>query len=123
MARYKMVVLSRSVEGREAEFNDWYQHVHLGEMVTFQGFKSAQRFRRVRNLGARETDPHLAIYEIETDDINAVMAELETRADAGELTMSEAFAREFVYAAVYEECGAVVGARSQPESPVKTTEI
>lgn len=108
MPRYKMVVLSRSVEGREDEFNAWYQHVHLGEMVTFSGFKSAQRFRRVHNLGARETDPYLAIYEIETDDIDAVMSELETRAGAGELTMSEAFAREFVYAAVYEECDTAV---------------
>lgn len=108
MPLYKMVVLSRSVEGREDEFNDWYQHVHLGEMVTFSGFKSAQRFRRVRNLGTRETDPYLAIYEIETDDLDAVMSELETRANADELTMSEAFAREFVYAAVYEECGAAV---------------
>lgn len=108
MPRYKMVVLSRFVEGCEDEFNDWYQHIHLGEMVTFSGFKSAQRFRRVRNLGARETDPYLAIYEIETDDINAVMSELETRANAGELTMSEAFAREFVYAGVYEECGEIV---------------
>ena len=108
MRRYKMVVLTRAVEGREAEFNDWYQHVHLGQMVTFQGFKSAQRFRRVRSLGARETDPHLAIYEIETDDIEAVMAELEIKSDAGELTMSEAFSRAFVYAAIYEECGVVV---------------
>ena len=108
MPRYKMVVLSRFVEGREAEFNEWYQQVHLGEMVRFSGFKSAQRFRRVRNLGMRETDPYLAIYEIETDDINAVMSELETRANAGELTMSEAFAREFVYAGIYEECGVAV---------------
>lgn len=108
MPRYKMVVLSRAVEGRDDEFNDWYQHVHLAEMVAFSGFKSAQRFRRVRNLGMRETDPYLAIYEIETDDLDAVLSELETKANAGALTMSEAFAREFVYAAVYEECGAAV---------------
>lgn len=108
MPRYKMVVLSHPVEGREAEYNDWYQHVHLGEIVAFRGFASAQRFRRVRNLGARDTYPYLAIYEIETDDLDAVLAELESEARAGALTMSEAFSSEFVSAAIYEEFGPLV---------------
>ena len=83
MPRYKMVVLSRPVEGREAEFNEWYQHVHLGEVVAFSGFKSAQRFRRVRSLTGPGNYPYLAIYEIETDDIDAVLNEFESRSRAG----------------------------------------
>lgn len=108
MPRYKMVVLSRPVEGRDAEFNAWYQHTHLGEIVAFSGFTSAQRFRRVHSLSGKADFPYLAIYEIETDDIAAVMNELETKANAGALTMSEAFSSEFIYAAVYEEFGGVV---------------
>ncbi len=107
MSLYKMVVLSRPVEGREAEYNDWYQHIHLGQIVALQGFKSAQRFRRVRSL-SEHTDPYLAIYEIETDDLDSVLRELEQDASNGALTMSAALATEFAYAAVYEEFGSAV---------------
>lgn len=113
MPRYKMVVLSRPVEGREAEFNDWYQHVHLGEVVAFRGFKSAQRFRRVRSLTGPSNYPYLAIYEIETDDIESVLNEFESEAGQGALTMSEAFTTEFVQAGIYEEFGSVVSAKPE----------
>ncbi|HET8710474.1 MAG TPA: hypothetical protein VFM32_03805 [Spongiibacteraceae bacterium] len=108
MPRYKMVVLSRPVEGREAEFNEWYQHVHLGEVVAFRGFKSAQRFRRVKSLTGKGDYPYLVIYEIETDDIDAVLGELESKAGQGALTMSAAFTTEFVQAGIYEELGPAV---------------
>lgn len=107
MPRYKMIVLSRPVEGRETEYNDWYQHTHLGQIVALRGFKSAQRFQRIRSL-SEHTDPYLAIYEIETDDLDSVLCELEKDARSGALTMSAALAAEFAYAAVYEEFGARV---------------
>jgi hypothetical protein len=107
MPRYKMVVLSRPTEGRDAEYNDWYQHTHLGQIVALKGFISAQRFQRVRTL-SEHTDPYLAIYEIETNDLDSVLSELEENALSGALTMSQALATAFVYAAVYEEFGALI---------------
>lgn len=103
MPRYKMVVLSHPVEGREAEFHDWYQNVHLDQVLACKGFKSAQRFRLARNMMPREAWPHLAIYEIETDDIDAVLDEVRGKAGGESLLISAAIDTESAYASIYEE--------------------
>ena len=108
MPRYKMVVLSNPVEGREAEYNDWYQNTHLGQVVAFKGFKSAQRFRLVRNLMERQAWPYMAIYEIETDDLDAVMQEVQNQAGTERLKLSDALATEFAFASIYEEMAPAV---------------
>lgn len=108
MPRYKMIVMSNPVEGREAEYNDWYQNVHLDEVVKLKGFTSARRFRLARSLTERETWPYAAIYEIETDDIDAVLQRLRDAAASGRLKMSESLATALAYATVYEEFGPVV---------------
>lgn len=109
MPRYKMIVLSSPVEGREAEYNDWYQNTHLGEVVALKGILSAQRFRLAKPMGERQAWPHAAIYEIETDDIDAVLREVQEAAASGALGVSDALARELAYAAIYEEFGEPVG--------------
>ncbi|AXQ30688.1 hypothetical protein D0B54_19255 [Solimonas sp. K1W22B-7] len=103
-----MVVMSNPVEGREAEYNDWYQNVHLAEVVALPGFRSAQRFRLARSLTERETWPYAAIYEIETEDIDAVLQQLRDAAGSGGLTMSESLATSRAYATIYEEHGSAV---------------
>ncbi len=108
MARYKMVVMSNPVEGREDEYNDWYQNVHLGELVALEGFRSARRFRLARSLVEGEVFPYLAIYEIETGDINGVLQNLIGVAESGQLTMSDAIDTARTRAVVYEEFGEVV---------------
>ena len=108
MPRYKMIVMSDPLPGREEEFDQWYQNVHLPEMVALQGFKSARRLRQCATLGARKSYSHAVIYEIETDDIDAVVNNLVQVAEDAELTMSDAMDRENTYAAVYEELGTEV---------------
>jgi len=108
MARYRMVVMSNPAEGREAEYNEWYQDIHLAEVVALPGVRSARRFRLARNLGDRTAAPYLAIYEIETDDIDAVLRELERRALGREMNMSPAMDTTNAFAAVYEEFGPIV---------------
>ena len=108
MPRYKMVVMSNPAEGREDEYNDWYQNIHLGELVALDGFRSARRFRLARSLVEGETYPYLAIYDIETGDIDAVLQNLVAIAEAGKLTMSDAIDTSRTRAVVYEEFGAVV---------------
>jgi len=110
MRQYKMVVLSNPVPGREQECDDWYQNVHLHEMVTLRGFKSAQRFRLAHPM--RETEPFqfMAIYEIETDAIDESLQGLVSAAESGRLNLSGALHRENAYAVVYEACGDAVKA-------------
>ena len=102
MSRYKLIVLSQPVAGREDEYQRWYEDVHLRQMLSLHGVRSAQRLRLARSLGERATWPYLAIYEVETDDIDAVLRELTRRAGSEQLLISDALAKNDVYAAVYE---------------------
>ena len=108
MPRYQMVVMSDPVEGCEKDYNQWYQDVHLPQLVALEGIRSARRLRRVRTLGERETYSYMVIYDIETEDIDAVLDNLISVAMAGEITMSDAIDRENAHAAIYEELGPVV---------------
>lgn len=108
MPNYKMLVLSQPKPGRDAEYNDWYQHQHLAQVVAIPGIVSARRFRFARSLNDTPASPYAAIYEIETDDIDAVLHELRTRAGGESLVVSDALATEFTSATVYEEFGAAV---------------
>lgn len=105
MARYKMVVLSNPTEGREAEYNEWYQNVHLKEVVTLPGIKSAQRYRLALKLGERDAYPYLAVYDIETDDVDSVLREFIDASENNRLTMSDALDIENLQGAIYEEFG------------------
>lgn len=107
MPRYKMLVLSQPKPGRDAEYNDWYQNRHLAQVVAIPGIRSARRFRLERSLTDAPAAPYAAIYEIETDDIDAVLKELRARAGGPALFVSDALAN--ASAVVYEEFGEVVG--------------
>jgi hypothetical protein len=68
---------------REQEYNNWYDEVHLGELVALDGFVSARRLRPVDGNG-----PYVAIYEIEGENLQSVLDNM--IASAGQLTMSDA---------------------------------
>lgn len=105
MSHYKLMVLSQPLAGREDEYHCWYEDVHLQQMLALQGVQSAQRFRLARPLGERRTWPYLAIYEVETDDLDAMLRELGRRAGTAQLLISDALAKDEVYAAAYEPLG------------------
>ena len=65
------MVFADGVEGREVEFNNWYENTHLGEVLQVPGFVSAQRFVI---LGEPEGQKYVAVYEIEGDPQAALTA-------------------------------------------------
>ncbi|BBX63495.1 hypothetical protein MSAS_26690 [Mycobacterium saskatchewanense] len=84
MAKGIILVESRpSASERELEYNTWYDDVHLGELVALDGFVSARRLRPVGGDG-----PYVAIYEVEGDDLQAILDNM--LANAGRLHMSDA---------------------------------
>jgi hypothetical protein len=111
VARYKFLVMSRPVEGQEQEYEEWYQNIHLNDVVAIDGFKSAQRFRLQQAVMPGPDLPgYLAIYDIETDDINSAIQELMKRSASGQMVISKALCTEGGFAAVYEESGPMVKA-------------
>jgi len=66
-----MVEANCTDETRDSEFNKWYDEVHVPDVLSSSGFKSAARYiikDRVKDKGK-----YLATYEIETDDIKRTM--------------------------------------------------
>ncbi len=72
MARYVFVVMTNSVSGKDDVFNDWYTNQHLADVVRLSPYVSAQRFR-LASTTPEQSAPHryLALYEVETDDLDA----------------------------------------------------
>ena len=60
----------------DGKFNEWYDNFHLPDVMSTPGFVSARRFASP-DFSTMDTGRYLAIYEVETDDINKTMGELD----------------------------------------------
>ncbi len=67
-----LVEVSCADPDREDEFNEWYNKIHLPDVLKTPGFISARRYEAKEYRDGR--GKYLAIYEIETDDIDKTMA-------------------------------------------------
>ena len=61
MPKCKLVALTTPHPGREAEFHDWYQNVHLPEILSLPGGVSAQRYQLVAKLNHKISGPLSAV--------------------------------------------------------------
>jgi len=73
-----LLVFSNPIEGKEAEYKEWYTNVHLREVVAVKGFKSAQLFR-LTNEQAMEPQSHqyCAMYQVENDNVGGIVQGLQ----------------------------------------------
>lgn len=103
MGRYVLVVPSSAQEGRDNDYNEWYNNQHIHDICAIPGVKSGRRF--VPSAASPMPPPanYLAIYEIETDDIGAVMGEMYRRSQAGEMPMTDALDLESAKMWVFEQ--------------------
>jgi len=75
------VVLTNPVEGKEAEFNDWYDGRHVDDTLAIPGFVSGHRFKVTATAGGEPLPwRYLAFYEIELDRAAESLAEAAARA-------------------------------------------
>ncbi len=93
MAKYTFLALTNPVEGKEAEFNEWYDKHHVPDVINVPGFVSGQRFKLADSQFGGEASKafkYLAVYEIETDDIAATIKELRARGGTADIVPSDA---------------------------------
>jgi hypothetical protein len=68
MEKHVMVVMSNPVEGRDDAFNEWYDSVHIPELLDIPGFVRAERYDVGSATGhSNDAFRYLAIYHIEGD--------------------------------------------------------
>jgi hypothetical protein len=91
MGKYTMVVFTNPVEGREDDYNEWYDNQHLGDVIAAAGFDRAERLR-LTGIGAASEAKHryLALYQVETDDPESVFKGLMAAAGTDAMPMSDA---------------------------------
>ena len=78
---YLVIVLSNPRDGMEDEFDQWYEHTHLDEVLTSAGFRSAQRFRLEAQRGVESAHDYMALYETEGESAEEVIERLEAGRD------------------------------------------
>lgn len=90
MGKYVMVVQSNAIEGRDDDYNNWYDSIHYQDICDIPGVKSGRRFEATPIAMGPPGQPYLSIFEIETDNPAAVMAELGQRSADGRMRQSDA---------------------------------
>ncbi|MGB3501623.1 MAG: hypothetical protein WBA44_08375 [Mesorhizobium sp.] len=93
-----LVVFTNPVEGKDDEYNDWYDNQHLGDVLNVPGVRSAQRFGLgpVQRMPAPHPWKYMAIYEVETQRIDEVVATLNRLPGSADMPMTDALAKERV---------------------------
>ncbi|MBY8856794.1 hypothetical protein K7711_09930 [Nocardia sp. CA2R105] len=88
------IVYSNPVAGREDEFNEWYDNVHVPQLLAVPGMRSAQRYTLrdseiYRAPGASTPEQRYAIiYEMQGE-AEAIMAEIRARVASGQIRMHD----------------------------------
>lgn len=86
--KHVLFVYTDPTPGREDEYNAWYNDVHLKEVLATEGFVRAQRFKVADVMPGVTEHAYVAIYELETDDLEGALAKM--RAAVPGMHMSEA---------------------------------
>jgi hypothetical protein len=93
MPAYQIHVLTNAAPGKEAEFNKWYNEIHVPEIVATPSFSSGQRFEIKSHNGQAPAHRFLAIYDVTPGlDAGAALADLVARGSDGRFTMTDAMA-------------------------------
>ena len=107
MPHFKYVVFTEPKPGQDDAYNDWYDNVHLAEVIAVDGFVAAQRFKLVdlphNTLPASR---YMAIYEIEADDPKDVLDRLMALGTGGGMVLSDALDQGSAKTILYQPVGA-----------------
>lgn len=83
-----LIVFAGPAEGREDDFNDWYDNIHLPEFVALPGVISGQRFSAAPT-GPTTTTRYAAIYQLSGDPADVLTA-MGAAVKDGSMRMSDA---------------------------------
>ena len=110
--RTTMIVFTSPVQGREDEYNDWYDNTHLAELTALPGVVSGQRYK-VTPTGPGSQTSYAAIFELDGDPAGVIKA-METAIGNGEMHMSDAVDGSSVSISAWDPHGDVVRAPASP---------
>ncbi|MBO0805457.1 MAG: hypothetical protein J2P25_20570 [Nocardiopsaceae bacterium] len=83
-----LIVFASPAEGRDDDFNDWYDNVHLAEFVALPGVVSGQRFT-LAPTSPKAATRYAAIYQLSGDPAEVLKA-MNAAIKDGSMHMSDA---------------------------------
>ena len=93
MPKGKMFVYSNpSTPEREAEFNEWYSSVHVPDVLKIPGITAATRYKLADSPAGDAPGKYLAVYDVEADDFNDILAGLGKAFADGSMPISDCIA-------------------------------
>jgi hypothetical protein len=94
--KYYFMVFSNAANGKEDTYLKWYEGQHIHDLLRIPGFIAAQFFK-LSDTQYTGTQPqrYLMIWEIETDDLPAVFADVNARLKDGTTVFTDSFDRGF----------------------------
>ena len=101
-----LIVFASPAEGKEKEFNDWYDNIHLPEFVALPGVVSGQRFSVAPTSPPAKTG-YAAIYELSATPAE-VMGAMDAAIKDGSMHMSDAIDMTSVSITAWEPHGSQV---------------
>lgn len=101
MKSYSWIVLTNCVAGTDARYEEWYDKIHIPDLLRVPGIVAAKRGRVCGvqttmvdgalelSRSAGKNYGYFALYSIETDDPESVLAEVIRRANTPEMMITE----------------------------------
>lgn len=101
---YRFMVLSKPTDGNEARYLDWYRGQHIHDLLRIDGFVAAQMFKLADAQYGTFPGPqrYLMMWEIATDDLASVFANVTENLRSGLTVPSDAFDWENVMCVTVE---------------------
>jgi len=99
MTTYRLVVLSSAMSGREREFENWYDDVHIPDIAAIEGVVSSSRMRVIDSSSNALDAPawrSLAIYEFGENAPADVIRRIGEAKSAGTMMISTALDRSSI---------------------------
>jgi hypothetical protein len=94
--KYHFMVFSNAANGKEDTCLKWYEGQHIHDLLAIPGFVAAQFFKLsdTQYPGA-QPQSYLMVWEIETDDLPTVFADVKARLKDGRTVFTDAFVSGF----------------------------
>jgi len=82
--------MTNAVGDKENEFNTWYDNQHIPDVLNVLGFVGAKRYVQADSQMGAVSHKYICVYDIDTDDLNATLADFGSKAGTDKMVMSDA---------------------------------
>ncbi len=100
---YRFIAMTDALDGREAEYSEWYNTVHLQDVSSVPGFTSGRRFKLQKTVSGAFKNNYLALFGLEASTPEAHGAALQSLGGA-QMAKTDSGRSATAIAATFQSC-------------------